>query len=74
MPLTEKGQTILAKMEERYGEAKGKSVFYASRNAHTISGVDSATEQPPSGIPPARVTLADCAAAMDRYVKAQECG
>lgn len=74
MPLTDKGQTILANMERQYGEKKGREVFYASRNKHTISGVDSATEQPPSGIPTPKVTLADCAAAMDKLTKAHECG
>lgn len=42
MPLTQKGQEILRRMEQEYGPEKGKSVFYASRNAGTISGVDSA--------------------------------
>lgn len=42
MPLTEKGREILANMEKQYGETKGKSVFYASKNKGTISGVDSA--------------------------------
>lgn len=40
MPLTKKGDEILAKMEERYGTEKGKEVFYASRNKGTITGVD----------------------------------
>ena len=43
MPLTSKGQEILANMEKTYGsEEKAKSVFYASRNAGKITGVDSA--------------------------------
>jgi len=42
MPLTEKGEEILREMEKQYGEEKGKQVFYASRNAGTISGVDHA--------------------------------
>jgi uncharacterized protein len=41
MPLTEKGRKILAAMQEKYGEEKGKKVFYASKNAGKISGVDS---------------------------------
>lgn len=41
MPLTGKGEEILSKMEKEYGSDKGKSVFYASRNAGRISGVDS---------------------------------
>lgn len=40
MPLTEKGKEIKSAMEKQYGKEKGESVFYASRNAGTISGVD----------------------------------
>ena len=49
MPLTKKGQRIRHKMEEECrsdsarllnGTKKGKSVFYASRNKGTITGVD----------------------------------
>jgi hypothetical protein len=40
MPLTEKGRKILASMREQYGEEEGERVFYASKNAGTISGVD----------------------------------
>lgn len=40
MPLTPKGKKILQKMQEEYGEAKGKAVFYASRTRGRISGVD----------------------------------
>lgn len=40
MPLTEKGTKILAAMKKQYGEKKGESVFYASKNAGKISGVD----------------------------------
>lgn len=42
MPLTAKGTEILSNMDKEYGAEKGKRVFYASRNAGTISGVDSA--------------------------------
>lgn len=41
MPLTEKGKEIQSNMKKEYGPEKGESVFYASRNAGTISGVDS---------------------------------
>lgn len=41
MPLTAKGHEILANMIKEYGEQKGSEVFYASRNAGTIAGVDS---------------------------------
>lgn len=40
MPLTSKGEEIKENMEKEYGEKKGESVFYASRNKGTISGVD----------------------------------
>ena len=40
MPLTEKGRKVMAKMKQTYGEAKGKQVFYASRNKGKISGVE----------------------------------
>lgn len=43
MPLTEKGEKIMRAMKERYGAEKGESVFYASRNAGKISGVDADT-------------------------------
>lgn len=41
MPLTAKGTEILGKMKSEYGSAKGERVFYASKNAGKISGVDS---------------------------------
>ena len=50
MPLTSKGRRIFSKMRGEYGAKKGESVFYASRNAGTISGVDA---------------KADCAGTMD---------
>lgn len=40
MPLTPKGDTILASMMKQYGKKKGKSVFYASANKGTIKGID----------------------------------
>ena len=42
MPLTEKGNEILGAMQKEYGAKKGEEVFYAAKNAGTISGVDSA--------------------------------
>lgn len=42
-PLTKKGQKIMAAMREKYGKKKGESVFYASKNKGTISGVDGKT-------------------------------
>ena len=40
MPLTGKGRKVMAAMKHQYGAGKGESVFYASRNKGTISGVD----------------------------------
>ena len=40
MPLTKKGSEIKSAMTKEYGEKKGTSVFYASKNAGTIKGVD----------------------------------
>lgn len=42
MPLTAKGEEIMAAMKKQYGPDKGESVFYAAKNAGTITGVDSA--------------------------------
>jgi hypothetical protein len=42
MPLTKKGAEIKSAMTKEYGEKKGTSVFYASKNAGTIKGVDKA--------------------------------
>lgn len=44
MPLTEKGHKIMRAMVEEYGEEKGKQVFYASKNAKKITGVDTDEE------------------------------
>jgi hypothetical protein len=40
MPLTKKGAKIKKAMAEEYGARKGERVFYASKNAGTIKGVD----------------------------------
>lgn len=40
MPLTAKGEEIMRSMKAQYGEKKGEQVFYASKNAGKISGVD----------------------------------
>ncbi len=40
MPLTPKGEKIMGNMQSEYGDKKGEQVFYASRNAGKISGVD----------------------------------
>ena len=41
MPLTKKGRKIMRAMQRRYGKRRGRRVFYASRNAGRIKGVDS---------------------------------
>ena len=40
MPLTSKGEKIMNAMEKTYGPTKGEQVFYASKNAGKITGVD----------------------------------
>lgn len=40
-PLTEKGKEILASMKKEYGDEEGEKIFYASKNAGKITGVDS---------------------------------
>ena len=50
MPMTAKGKKIMKNMEKEYGAKKAKTVFYASRNKGTISGVDRASK-------PARTAL-----------------
>lgn len=43
MPLTPKGTKIKSAMQEHYGSEKGERVFYASKNAGKIKGVDTKT-------------------------------
>jgi hypothetical protein len=45
MPLTKKGKKIMSAMTSQYGAKKGKQVFYASRNAGKIKGVDPESRQ-----------------------------
>jgi hypothetical protein len=40
MPLTKKGKKIMSSMRKSYGVKKAKQIFYASRNAGCIKGVD----------------------------------
>ena len=35
MPLTKKGKEIMKSMKEQYGDKKGESIFYASKNKGT---------------------------------------
>lgn len=46
MPLTSKGSEIKNSMIKEYGEKKGNSVFYASKNAGKITGVDAEMAAP----------------------------
>ena len=45
MPLTKKGSKIMSAMKDQYGEKKGEQVFYASKNAGKIKGVDKAKKK-----------------------------
>ena len=40
MPITHKGKEIEHAMEKEYGSKKGEQVFYASKNAGKIKGVE----------------------------------
>ena len=40
MPKTKKGKKILKAMRASYGKSKGEQVFWASKNAGKIKGVD----------------------------------
>ena len=40
MPFTKKGKEIMGAMDKEYGKKKGEEVFYASRNAGKIEGVE----------------------------------
>lgn len=39
MPLTEKGKKILDEMIKRYGERKGKEVFYKMERSRKLRGI-----------------------------------
>lgn len=54
MPLTEKGEKIKSSMVEQYGPEKGEEVFYASKNAGRITGVDKKADQQPGAQPAAK--------------------
>jgi hypothetical protein len=40
--MTKKGKKIMAAMHKQYGHEKGEHVFYASKNAGTITHVEQA--------------------------------
>ena len=45
MPLTEKGKKILKSMKKKYGNKKGKQVFYASINKGSVKGAERSTKK-----------------------------
>lgn len=51
MPLTRKGSDILEAMRAKYGTKKGTSVFYASANKGTITGVHQTHHVPVTNSP-----------------------
>jgi hypothetical protein len=82
MPLSAKGRKILRSMRSQYGEKEGTSVFYASKNKGTITGVDS--QGGPwalwqsllgdlvAGPPPSASTAAMCDAFLKRAKRMQD--
>jgi len=40
MPLTKKGKEIMKSMQKQYGKKKAEKIFYASKNAGKITGVE----------------------------------
>ena len=40
MPITEKGRKILTAMKKKYGDKKGKEIYYASIVKGTIKGAE----------------------------------
>jgi hypothetical protein len=51
MPLTPKGSKIMSAMKEQYGSPKkAKEVFYASKNAGKIKGVDKPKKKKGKGL------------------------
>ena len=47
MPLTKKGRKILRAMQEHYGDERGEAIFYASKNAGKITGVERSSSSQP---------------------------
>ncbi len=48
MPLTAKGEEILANLTKEYGAEKAKEVLYAGKNSGKFTGIDSDEPSPPS--------------------------
>jgi hypothetical protein len=40
MPLTKKGRHVMRQMKKSYGAKKGEQVFYATKNAGKLKGVE----------------------------------
>lgn len=40
MPLTKKGKKIMGELKQEYGPKKGRSIFYAMKNAGRITSVE----------------------------------
>jgi hypothetical protein len=57
MPLTAKGREVMAAMKEQYGEEEGERVFYASKNAGKITGVDTKAKDAEIGGDPGPVKV-----------------
>ena len=45
MPLTKKGSKVMRAMKKTYGPEKGERVFYASKNAGKITGVEGRSQR-----------------------------
>jgi hypothetical protein len=49
MPLSKKGKEIIDNMHSQYGKKKGDAIFYASKNAGTIKGIEKKPEDKKNG-------------------------
>lgn len=72
MPLTSKGSEIMENMKKEYGPAKGEEVFYASKNAGKISGVDNAIPAGPTPVVDAQEYGPDSATSLPASVSLRE--
>jgi hypothetical protein len=68
VPLTEKGEKIKSAMQKQYGGKKGEQVFYASKNAGKITGVDDAQHMgfSPGLAEPVKKLVSECDALTNR--------
>lgn len=74
MPLTAKGQKIEGNLKREYGEAKGKSVLYAMKNAGKVSGIDDAGTGANAAIPLSSYAVKPRKCAEDEVVAANGFG